>query len=39
LEKFGQERRDERIILPPNFLIKPDGSRYNVIDIRKMVDM
>ena len=39
LEKFGQERRDERVILHPNFLIKPDGSRYNFIEIRKMANM
>ena len=38
LEKFGEERRDERVILPPGFLIKPDGSRYNLIEIRKMVE-
>ena len=38
LEKFGEKRRDERVILPPGFLIKPDGSRYNLIEIRKMVE-
>jgi tRNA splicing ligase len=38
LEKFGVNRRDDKIELPPGFMNRPDGSKMNILDIRKLCE-